>query len=188
MHKDGNVVPDAGTRLLARVPGLLKPLREGLSGSAYDPFVTSEFFSELESLHVQLFERPERPLADAAVMIEVLERIVLPSADEGPVDKGLPLPADDAGMRHVNQLHSGCWVEFQTDPENSLRCKLAAIIEASGQYIFVNRTGMKVLERSRSSLAREFRQGAARVLDDTLLFDRALEAVIGHLRRLNRGK
>jgi hypothetical protein len=46
---------------------------------------------------------------------------------------------------------------------------------------------MKVLERSRSSLAREFRQGA-RVLDDTLLFDRALESVIGHLRRLNRGK
>lgn len=38
MHKDGNVVPDAGTRLLARVPGLLKSLREGLSGSAYDPF------------------------------------------------------------------------------------------------------------------------------------------------------
>ncbi|POA78212.1 DUF1631 domain-containing protein [Pseudomonas sp. DP16D-R1] len=180
--------PDAGTRLLARVPGLLKSLREGLSGSAYDPFATSEFFSELESLHVQLFERPECPLADAAVMIEVLERIVLPSADEGPVDKGLPLPADDAGMRHVNQLHSGCWVEFQTGPENSLRCKLAAIIEATGQYIFVNRTGMKVLERSRSSLAREFRQGAARVLDDTLLFDRALESVIGHLRRLNRGK
>ncbi len=108
---------------------------------------------------MQLFERPECPLADAAVMIEVLERIVLPSADEGPVDKGLPLPADDAGMRHVNQLHSGCWVEFQTGPENSLRCKLAAIIEATGQYIFVNRTGMKVLERSRSSLAREFRQG-----------------------------
>ena len=29
---------------------------------------------------------------------------------------------------------------------------------------------------------------AARALDDTLLFDRALESVLGDLRRLNRGK
>ena len=50
--------PDASLRLLALVPGLLKSLRDGLSSSAFDPFATSEFFSELEALHVQLFERP----------------------------------------------------------------------------------------------------------------------------------
>jgi hypothetical protein len=52
--------------------GFAQILARGLSSSAFDPFATSEFFSELESLHVQLFERPECPLADAAVMIEVL--------------------------------------------------------------------------------------------------------------------
>jgi hypothetical protein len=98
------------------------------------------------------------------------------------------LPVGDAGLRQVDQLRPGCWVEFQEDPENTLRCKLAAIIEGTGQFIFINRTGMKVLERSRTSLALEFRQGSVRTLDDTLLFDRALESVIGHLRRLNRGK
>ena len=50
--------PDASLRLLALVPGLLKSLRDGLSSSAFDPFATGEFFSELEVLHVQLFERP----------------------------------------------------------------------------------------------------------------------------------
>ncbi|TPG81417.1 hypothetical protein EAH78_00510 [Pseudomonas arsenicoxydans] len=43
-------------------------------------------------------------------------------------------------------------------------------------------------ERSRTGLALEFRRGAVRALDDTLLFDRALASVLGNLRRLNRGK
>ncbi|MFJ7110130.1 DUF1631 domain-containing protein [Pseudomonas sp. NPDC098740] len=183
---------DASLRLLALVPGLLKSLRDGLSSSAFDPFATSEFFSELEALHVQLFERPGKMLersVDTRVMVQVLQEIVLRTADEGPVDTAsVRLPEDDAGLLQVDQLRLGCWVEFQEDEENTLRCKLAAIIEATGKYIFVNRTGMKVLERSRTGLALEFRRGAVRALDDTLLFDRALESVIGNLRRLNHGK
>jgi hypothetical protein len=183
---------DASLRLLSLVPGLLKSLRDGLSSSAFDPFATSEFFAELEALHVQLFERPApalAPLSDAPVMVEVVEEIVLRNADEGPVESAsVRLPADDVGLLQVDQLSLGCWVEFQEDEENTLRCKLAAIIEATGKYIFVNRTGMKVLERSRTGLALEFRRGAVRTLDDTLLFDRALESVIGNLRRLNHAK
>ncbi|SDU15025.1 DUF1631 domain-containing protein [Pseudomonas mandelii] len=184
--------PDAGLRLLALVPGLLKALRDGLSSSAFDPFATSEFFSELETLHVQLFERPgqtaEQPV-DPPVMVEVLQQIVLHTADEGLADVvSVRLPADDAGLLQVDQLRPGCWVEFQENDENTLRCKLAAIIDSTGKYIFVDRTGMKVLERSRTGLALEFRRGAVRALDDTLLFDRALESVLGNLRRLNRGK
>ncbi|KDD68008.1 thymidine phosphorylase [Pseudomonas mandelii PD30] len=184
--------PGASLRLLALVPGLLKSLRDGLSSSAFDPFATSEFFSELEALHVQLFERPGQTLEQSVktpVMVEVRQQVVLRTADEGPVDTAsVRLPEDDAGLLQVDQLRLGGWVEFQEDEENTLRCKLAAIIEATGKYIFVNRTGMKVLERSRIGLALEFRRGAVRALDDTLLFDRALESVIGNLRRLNRGK
>ncbi|KAA0964232.1 DUF1631 domain-containing protein [Pseudomonas sp. ANT_H12B] len=184
--------PDASLRLLALVPGLLKSLRDGLSSSAFDPFATSEFFSELEALHVQLFERAgqknEQP-GDAPMMVEVLEEIILRTADEGPVETtSVRLPADEACLLQVDQLRPGCWVEFQEDEENTLRCKLAAIIEATGKYIFVDRTGMKVLERSRTGLALELRSGAVRTLDNTLLFDRALESVIDNLRRLNHGK
>jgi hypothetical protein len=42
---------------------------------------------------------------------------------------------------------------------------------------------MKVLGRSRPELAMELHNGVARVLDDTLLFERALERVIGNLKR-----
>ncbi|MGN8276370.1 DUF1631 domain-containing protein [Pseudomonas sp. SMN5] len=187
---------DAGLRLLAMVPELLKALREGLSRSAFDPFATSEFFSELEVLHVQSLERmgqaPEQAKpqpSDLPVMVQVSERIVLRAANKAPAESAaVRLPADDVGLIQVDQLRLGSWVEFQEEDDNRLRCKLAAIIQATGKYVFVNRTGLKVLEHSRTSLALEFRRGAARLLDDTLLFDRALESVLGNLRQLNRGK
>ncbi|MBA5982727.1 DUF1631 domain-containing protein, partial [Pseudomonas sp. MD195_PC81_125] len=180
---------DAGLRLLALVPGLLKSLRDGLSSSAFDPFATSEFFSELEALHVRVLEPSTEPSTDAPALVEVSQHITLRSADEGAVGLNASgLAHDDPGLRQVEQLRLGSWVAFQEDDEHSLRCKLAAVIEATGKYVFVDRTGMKVLERSRIDLALEFRRGAVRALDDTLLFDRALESVLGNLRRLNRGK
>jgi hypothetical protein len=180
--------PGFGLRLLAVVPGLLKSLRDGLTSTAFDPFATSEFFSELEALHVRVLERTTGADEETA-MVEVSQQIVLPTADEGSLEvTSVRLPHDDAGLRQVEQLRIGSWVAFAEDDEHSLRCKLAAIIEATGKYVFVDRTGMKVLERSRTSLALEFRRGAVRALDDTLLFDRALESVLGNLRRLNRGK
>jgi hypothetical protein len=41
---------------------------------------------------------------------------------------------------------------------------------------------MKVLEKTRMGLAVEFRRGTIRLLDDALLFDRALESVVTKLR------
>ncbi|NWB25348.1 DUF1631 domain-containing protein [Pseudomonas gingeri] len=183
---------DARLRLLELVPGLLKALRDGLTSAAFDPFATSEFFSQLENLHVQVFQRLAKQQAEPAAidemqpaMVAVLEEIVLGSPDDTfTEERQVELPADDAGLLWVRQLRVGNWVEIREDEENSLRCKLTAIIESTGKYIFVNRTGMKVLERTAQGLAVEFRRGAVRLLDDALLFDRALESVIGNLRRL----
>ncbi|AZC48479.1 DUF1631 domain-containing protein [Pseudomonas chlororaphis] len=189
--------PDAAMQLLALVPDLLKALRDGLNSAAFDPFATSEFFSQLEALHLQLFEHigqsaePQQPgVADEQpAMVAVEEEITLPCAEEGPLEAApLALAPNDPGLLRVEQLRLGAWVEFLEDEDNSVRCKLAAIVQPGDKYIFVNRTGMKVLERTRVGLALEFQRGAVRELDDTLLFDRALESVIGSLQRLNRGK
>ena len=207
-HED----PDSRLRLLEMVPQLLKSLREGLASAAFDPFSTGEFFSRLEGLHVQAFQRykqvEEAPLLDleddlplvddpldapAAVapsaaqpaMVAVVEEIVLASPEPAPVmEPEEAFADDDESLRKVDELRVGSWVEIQEDEEHKLRCKLAAVIRPSGRYIFVNRTGMKVLEKTRMSLAVEFRRNAVRLLDDALLFDRALESVIGNLRRL----
>jgi hypothetical protein len=215
--------PDDRLRLLELVPSLLKSLRDGLSSAAIDPFVTSEFFSKLEAVHVQAFQRFKREVAeaqavpaeveesaeatgevvaelglgpllelppleaevDAPAMVEVVEEIILLAPGESrSQEPEASLPDDDEALEKVDSLRVGSWVEIQEDEEHKLRGKLAAIIKPTGKYIFVNRTGMKVMEKSRMGLAVEFRRGAIRLLDDALLFDRALESVIGNLRKL----
>ncbi|WP_282367034.1 DUF1631 domain-containing protein [Pseudomonas sp. PS02290] len=188
--------PEARQRLLELVPGLLKSLRDGLSSAAFDPFATSEFFSQLEVLHVQAFSHVARTpkghaegdqpqSATGPTMMAVVEEIVLVGPGEQIQNEpSTQLPADDEGLLQVEKLRLGSWVEIQEDESHKLRCKLAAIVEPSGRYVFVNRTGMKVLEKTRMGLAVEFRRGTIRVLDDALLFDRALESVLGNLRKL----
>ncbi|PHX45529.1 thymidine phosphorylase [Pseudomonas sp. NZIPFR-PS5] len=188
--------PEARQRLLELVPGLLKSLRDGLSSAAFDPFATSEFFSQLEALHVQAFSHVTKAPGTTTVgdqvasdhgptMMAVVEEIVLVGPGEQiQTEPSMQLPADDEGLMQVEKLRLGSWVEIQEDESHKLRCKLAAIVDPSGRYVFVNRTGMKVLEKTRMGLAVEFRRGAIRVLDDALLFDRALESVLGNLRKL----
>jgi hypothetical protein len=128
---------------------------------------------------------PAEDELDMPAMVEVVEEIVLVAPGETrPPEAETLLPDDDASVLQVDNLRVGSWVEFQEDDEHKLRCKLAAVIKPTGKYIFVNRTGMKVLEKTRMGLAVEFRRNAIRLLDDALLFDRALESVIGNLRRL----
>ncbi len=81
-HED----PEARLRLLELVPGLLKALREGMASAAFDPFSTSEFFSQLEGLHVQAFQRFKRaaPEAETAVAED--------AAHTDPSEAGIELP------------------------------------------------------------------------------------------------
>ncbi|TFF10134.1 DUF1631 domain-containing protein [Pseudomonas sp. BCA14] len=171
---------EAGRHLLEQLPGLLKALRDGLTSAAFDPFSTREFFDRLQAMHVQSFGGE-----GFETLIEVREPFVFGSAASDPV---VSLPNDDPDLLKVYQLRMGSWFEFQTDKTTTLRCKLTAIMAPTNSYIFVNRSGLKVLEKSAAQLAMAFKQGVLRTLDDGLLFDRALASVIGNLRQLNRGK
>ena len=192
---------ESRARLLELVPSLLKALRDGLVSAAFDPFSTGDFFTQLEALHVQTLQRIQQPQSDpngddpatqavttstaAPAMVEVVDEIVLLAPGESrEQEPEISLPDNDQALIQVDNLRVGSWVEFQEDEEHKLRCKLAAVIKPTGKYIFVNRTGMKVLEKTRMGLATEFQRGAIRLLNDTLLFDRALESVIGNLRKL----
>src|SRR5690554_6116994 len=84
-------------------------------------------------------------------------------------------------LEKADQLRVGSWLELQRE-DTRLRCKLAAFIKATGKYIFVNRSGAKVAEYLRDDLARAMQEGAITLLDDGLIFDRALESIIDNLR------
>ncbi len=100
------------------------------------------------------------------------------------------MPPIAVDMAHIESQHlalvanitQGTWFEMQGDNGEKYRCRLAAIIRPAGKYIFVNRSGMKVAEESKETLALALQQKRLSILDDGMLFDRALEAVIGNLR------
>jgi hypothetical protein len=89
-------------------------------------------------------------------------------------------------VREINRLTEGVWVEISDEDGDKTRCKLAAIVKPGNRYVFVNRRGMKVAERTRMALAVELKRRSIVILDESQVFDRALAAVIGNLRQLQR--
>ncbi|HEX4479768.1 MAG TPA: DUF1631 family protein, partial [Rudaea sp.] len=52
----------------------------------------------------------------------------------------------------------------------------------SSKYLFVNRKGLKVSDKTVFALAAEIRRGQAVVLEEVPLFDRALDAIVERLK------
>ena len=94
-----------------------------------------------------------------------------------------PVEIDQVTCQTVEQLRAGSWVELKIDSVFK-RCKLAARIESSGKYIFVNRSGLKMAEFLTDELCQSLQLGNMKILDDDALFDRALESVISNLRSM----
>ncbi|MGI9286187.1 MAG: DUF1631 family protein, partial [Pseudomonadales bacterium] len=120
----------------------------------------------------------------------VVERIVLSPAS-GKQEDLSPEPHDELAEDNefyikAEQLQVGTWVEMRQGGEKKFRAKLAAITKPNKKYIFVNRSGMKVSERSLMGLAVELQRRSIVLLDDSALFDRALQSVIGNLRSFKK--
>ncbi|MEO8011413.1 MAG: DUF1631 family protein, partial [Dokdonella sp.] len=74
-------------------------------------------------------------------------------------------------------------VEFVEEGGNRERAKLSWISPISSKYLFVNRRGLKVCDKTVNALAVELRRGTALVLEEVPLFDRALDAIVERLRQ-----
>lgn len=113
-----------------------------------------------------------------------VDEIILTSVDdlEEPVPEVEPEPKY---LEQIQQLTEGTWVELTGEDGKPLRCKLATIVLPDQRYVFVNRRGMKVAERTRMGLACDLKAERLSVLDESEVFDRALQAVIGSLRQMH---
>ncbi|MCU1720765.1 DUF1631 domain-containing protein, partial [Pseudomonas sp. 5P_5.1_Bac1] len=175
---------DDRARLLERVPGLLKALREGLGGAAFDPFATSEFFACLEVLHLSAFDPSggQGDATEATARVLVRDELNLRGPEDwSSGDSDAHLAEDDPALLRVGQLQAGTWIELDDEGE-PLRCKLIALFDDSDRYVFVNRTGLKVREWTAMGLAVALQRGEVTLLDDSLLFDRALDSVVSQLQ------
>ena len=185
-------------RLIKLVPVLLKQLRAGLDTISYNPFEMSELFKSLQAAHLACIRGESSKAAPVTVTVDdsAVERVADPSAVEAAAQATAsevtvePEPTtepeltdNDPHMRQVEGFSQGSWFEMGGDGDRINRCRLAAFIKPTGKYIFVNRNGMKVAEKTQSELAWLLKRGELRPLDNSMLFDRALEQVVSSLRR-----
>ncbi|MFL1467276.1 DUF1631 domain-containing protein [Marinobacter sp. DUT-3] len=164
------------------VPGLIKSLRAGLEEVSYNSSKLDEMMSELKHELTEAFR--------ANALMEAREEIPAPSAEEPeqipPTAVERQQQLEEAAIAEyvaqIDAIEIGNWVEFNLVNGASFRCKLSAIIEEADCFVFVNRMGLKVIEKTRTELAHEMRRGRLTVLEQGALIDRALDAVVGSLR------
>lgn len=103
----------------------------------------------------------------------------MPKAPQAPTSLSL----DDPHMIQVRAFVQGAWFDMTDVKGESTRCRLAAFIKPTGKYIFVNRNGMKVAEKTQFELAMALKSNQLSALDNSVLFDRALETIVSSLRK-----
>jgi hypothetical protein len=119
----------------------------------------------------------------AAAAQSPVEEIVLSPGQPDP-EPPVEIPAeDDEYVRAVRDLRLGSWIEFSDETGSPERAKLSWISPISSKYLFVNRRGLKVCDKTVATLAIEMRRGSAVVLEEVPLFDRALDAIVARLRQ-----
>lgn len=167
------------------VPGLIKALRAGLEEVSYNSARLDEMMSELKHELTEAFRNHALAEARADDPTRVEPEIEEPSAIQLTAVQRQQELEDAAIAEYINQIDAieiGEWVEFSLVNGASFRCKLSAIIEEADCFVFVNRMGLKVIEKTRTELAHEMRRGRLTLLEQGALFDRAMDAVMGSLR------
>ncbi len=199
------------TRLRALLPQLEKALRHGLTTVAYHDSDVRQLMQELAQFYRRILDgqtvetrsakeviesnatppaatgQDDTPAtlesaAPAAALQSPVEEVVLSSGDPEPETPVEALVEDDEYVRIVRELKVGTWIEFLGEDEQRERAKLSWISPISSKYLFVNRRGLKVCDKTVAALAIELRRGSAIVLEEVPLFDRALDAIVARLR------
>ena len=147
--------------------------------------------AEVAASEVEAISADVQPLEEPVVelpQMEELEQVVAKAevvAESAAASEALP--ENDSHWQQTFRLAQGSWFELKRGDEEQFRCRLAAVIKDIDQFIFVNRNGAKVAEFTRVELAHALRNAQLMPLDDGMLFERALQSVIGTVRK-SRGE
>jgi len=116
-----------------------------------------------------------------------IEEIILASTQ--------PLPWDNDDLNasqyaeEIKDMALGTWVEFiDAETKTPSRGKLAWKCDFTGEYTFVDRKYKVIADLSNRKLIEKFESGRASFVDDVPLFDRALDSVIGGIKRALNSK
>lgn len=195
---------DASERDATRnaLPSLLQGVQDGLNGVMYNPAGISRLVDDLQRAFAELNPESQNPAqgngheppdhaspqgpADVAANNEVVATFergdATTSAPSGSESAVAP-SADDDVKRKMASIPICSWFEFTDDSGERTRACLQARVEGGQRYIFADRHGRRVAEYSVRELVAAMEAGTATAVEDTALFDRAIESVIGRLRQ-----
>ncbi|MBL4819935.1 MAG: DUF1631 family protein [Gammaproteobacteria bacterium] len=170
-------------------PQILANLASAFSTAGTDEVTSKGLLSRLKELQNETFklaesrEKSQVAAEMAAGVFELDSDIHIDFGDEDEAaEDDLSLPEVDEYLLQVNKLPLGVWLEFRIDERRKMPCTLAAKLETIDKFIFVNRQGIKMMERTRTGLAMELKNGTVKIISEWPLFERAMEALIGILR------
>lgn len=185
-------------RLAAVLPQLEKTLRHGLATVAFDETDVRRLMLQLNVLYQALLQ-PAAPTAVTEVpLLELTDPLPPASHDGGDTvmssiaeeePPAMPVESlDERWVSAVRELKVGTWIEFLDDQGAKERAKLSWISPISSKYLFVNRKGLKVADRTLVQLASDLADGRVTVLEEVPLFDRALDAIVERLKSTHAAK
>ncbi|MEO7936603.1 MAG: DUF1631 domain-containing protein [Dokdonella sp.] len=196
------------TRLRTLMPQLEKALKHGLGTVAYHEGDVRTLMQELSAFYQGLLNGESFEVKTAKEVItdnaaaeaeqdtrssttsteaptvnqSPVEEIVLTSGSVEP-EQPEEIIGDDEFVDAAKNMKVGNWIEFIDEGGNRERAKLSWISPISSKYLFVNRRGLKVCDKTIAALAVELRRGSAVLLEEVPLFDRALDAIVERLRQ-----
>lgn len=127
------------------------------------------------------FEPPAQEVGESTVSL----RFVDPRAVTAePVEETLAVGEldEDAGAPTAASLAPGAWVAFQYGRGDSYLARLKWVSPVKRTYLFVDREGRRVATMAEAQLDIALRGGAARVVEQTPLVDRAMQHVMEELK------
>lgn len=186
-------------RLAILRPDIESRFRQGMQALGLHPNVTDEMWQEIDRIHDVLVGAPEdHGGATPAVRGEVVspdevkvrfastrpgEEVVISREDlDAEQQARLDNEAIDAWLEMARTLKAGTWMEFVKDDGSRERAKLLWISTIRALYLFVNRNGVKIAEKTANELAAELKEQRAVILEQVALVDRALDAIVKRLR------
>ncbi len=85
----------------------------------------------------------------------------------------------------LHHLHIGGRVMFHSSDGEDAICRLAVILQSSGDYIFVDHSGVKQHCLNKQQLANKLMEKSAEIIDQGSSFESSLEQVVNGLRKKN---
>jgi hypothetical protein len=175
--------------LLDAIPVLLKGFRRELNEISFDQHKTARLFKDLQASHVIALRGEQVP------GINPLPKEKANESAKAPAEAKKPTPPVDqekseAASPAVNYLEKakslaiGDWIEYKNPKDKTLkRIKLAWKSVVTGNHLFVNRKGLKVMEVTVEQLAQAIKSGTVMLLEEAgkPLLDRAMNAIVSNL-------